>query len=99
MKAKLIREESAFGSLRITMTAFLENARIWRMCELRFRQTLVLGMSPCRSRSRWTSPPCWQTSPHLLAYQKETTIAKKLHALVALERSSSRMSGHLYLYQ
>ena len=94
VKAKLIREENAFGGLRVTLTAFLENARIAVQVDIGFGDAAV----PEPQEVDFPTLLGSFAAPHLLAYQKETTIAEKLHALVVLERSNSRMKDFFDVY-
>jgi hypothetical protein len=94
VKAKVIREENAFGGLRVTMTAFLENARIAVQVDIGFGDAAVPEPQPVDFPTLLAN----FAAPHLLAYQKETTIAEKLHALVVLDRNNSRMKDFFDLY-
>lgn len=94
VKAKLIREESEFGGVRVTLAAFLESARITIQVDIGFGDATV----PEPQEVDFPTLLPGFTAPHLLAYQKETAIAEKLHALVVLERGNSRMKDFFDLY-
>lgn len=91
VKANPIRAENEFGGIRVTLTAFLENARIPFQVDIGFGDATV---PEPQAVGFPTLLPDF-AAPHLLAYQKETTIAEKLHALVLLERGNSRMKDFL----
>ncbi len=92
--AKRIREESDFGGVRVLLTAFLENARIPLQVDIGFGDATVPEPQETDFPILLTGFP----APHLRVYQKETTIAEKLRALVVLERTNSRMKDFFDLY-
>ncbi len=94
VKTKLIREQNEFGGIRVSLTAFLEHARIPLQVDIGFGD----GTVPDPQEIDFPTLLEGFSSPHLLAYQKETVIAEKLHALVILERSNSRMKDFFDLY-
>lgn len=94
VKAKPIREENEFGGVRVTLTAFLDSARIVLQVDIGFGDATV----PEPEEVDFPALLPDFAAPHLLAYQKETTIAEKLHALVVLERGNSRMKDFFDLY-
>ncbi len=94
VKAKMIREENEFGGVRVMLTAFLENARIAVQVDVGFGDAAV----PEPQEVDYPTLLRDFAAPHLLAYQKETVIAEKLHALVVLERGNSRMKDFFDLY-
>jgi hypothetical protein len=94
VKAKPIREENEFGGVRIMLTAFLETARIAVQVDIGFGDAAV----PEPQKVKFPTLLSGFAAPRLLAYQKETTIAEKLHALVTLERGNSRMKDFFDLY-
>ncbi len=94
VQAKRIREENTFGGVRVTLVATLENARIALQVDIGFGDAAV----PEPEMVDFPTILEGFAAPHLLAYQKETAIAEKLHALVVLERSNSRMKDFFDLY-
>lgn len=94
VKAKPIREENAFGGVRVTLTALIENARVALQVDIAFGDATV----PEPQVVDFPTLLEGFAAPRLLAYQKETTIAEKLHALVILERGNSRMKDFFDLY-
>ncbi len=94
VQAKRIREENKFGGVRVTMVGTLENARIALQVDIGFGDAAV----PEPEMVDFPIILEGFAAPHLLAYQKETAIAEKLHALVVLERGNSRMKDFFDLY-
>lgn len=94
VKARPIREENEFGGVRVTLTAFLEDARITLQADIGFGDAAV--PEPQEVDFPTLLPDF--AAPRLRAYQKETAIAEKLHALVVLERANSRMKDFFDLY-
>ena len=94
VKARKIREENEFGGVRVTLTAFLEDARIAIQVDVGFGDAAV----PEPQEVVFPTLLSDFAAPRLLAYQKETAIAEKLHALVTLERGNSRMKDFFDLY-
>ncbi|HLA90973.1 MAG TPA: nucleotidyl transferase AbiEii/AbiGii toxin family protein [Gemmatimonadaceae bacterium] len=81
-----IRPENAYGGFRITLRARLGNAR------LRVRVDVGFG-DAVTPPPRLLDYPCLLEfpSPRLRAYSVETTIAEKVHTMVALGPNNSRM--------
>lgn len=94
VKAKPIREENEFGGIRVTLVAFLDQARIPLQVDIGFGDATV----PAPVKVVFPTLLADFAAPQLLAYQKETTIAEKLHALVVLARGNSRMKDFFDLY-
>jgi hypothetical protein len=94
VQAGRIREENEFGGVRVTLTAALETARIALQVDIGFGDAAV----PEPETVEFPTLLEGLLAPRLLAYQKETTIAEKLHALVVLERGNSRMKDFFDLY-
>jgi hypothetical protein len=86
VKMRLIRPEDPYGGHRVTVVGHLGTAR------LRVQVDVGLG-------DAITPAPIWldyptlldHAAPRLRAYQPETTIAEKLHALVVLGTRTSRL--------
>jgi hypothetical protein len=94
VKAAPIREASNFGGVRVNLIAYLDNARIALQVDIGFGDAAV----PEPEEVDFPTLLPEFAAPHLRAYQKETTIAEKLHAIVILERSNSRMKDFFDLY-
>ena len=92
--ARPAREENEFGGVRVTLTALLENARIVVQVDIGFGDETVPRPEEADIPTLLPDFP----APHLKVYQKETTIAEKLHAIVTLERANSRMKDFFDLY-
>lgn len=94
VKAAAIREGNAFGGMRVTLVVFLENARIALQVDIGLGDATI--PEPLMTRI----PTLLQgfEAPVLMAYQRETVVAEKLHALVILERSNSRMKDFFDLF-
>lgn len=87
VQAGLIREEHAYGGIRVTMVGFLGNARVQLQIDIGFGDavtpearevelpSIVLGVPPVR----------------LKGYPAETAIAEKFQALTVLGLENSRM--------
>lgn len=94
VRVKLIRQENVFGGIRVTLTALLENARIPLQVDIGFGDETVPIPEVVNLPTILSGFP----APLLMVYQKETTIAEKLHAIVTLERANSRMKDFFDLY-
>jgi len=92
--ASRIREANEFGGIRVLITAFLEDARIPLQVDIGFGDAVV----PEPELAVFPTLLDGFAAPRLRAYQKETAIAEKLHALVVLERSNSRMKDFYDLF-
>ncbi|HEY3332961.1 MAG TPA: nucleotidyl transferase AbiEii/AbiGii toxin family protein [Capsulimonadaceae bacterium] len=94
VRATYIRESNQFGGMRVTVTASLENARITLQVDIGLGDVTI----PEPLMTTMTTLLDGFQAPELLAYQRETVIAEKLHAIVVLERSNSRMKDFFDLY-
>lgn len=81
-----IREELEYGGLRLRTTAEISGARINVMVDIGFGDTVEPGAELVDYPSMLDFPP-----PRLRAYARETVIAEKFQAMVALGRANSRM--------
>lgn len=92
--AKRIREENEFGGVRVLLIAQIANARVQLQIDIGF------GDAAVPEPEEITFPPLLPefATPRIRAYHKETTIAEKLHAIVTLERTNSRMKDFFDLY-
>lgn len=81
-----IREEFEYGGLRLRTTASISGARIAVTVDVAFGDTLEPGAEVIDYPSMLDLP-----APRLRAYARETVIAEKFQAMVALGRANSRM--------
>jgi predicted nucleotidyltransferase component of viral defense system len=81
-----IREELEYGGLRLRTTASISGARIAVTVDVAFGDALEPG-------AEVIDYPCMLDlpAPRLRAYARETVIAEKFQAMVALGRANSRM--------
>ena len=88
-----IREEQAYGGQRITLTALLGRAKIPTRVDIGFGDTVIPGAINSVYPALLAFPP-----PQIQVYPKETVIAEKLHAMVALDMTNSRMKDFFDLW-
>ena len=81
-----IREELEYGGLRLRTTASIRGARIAVTVDVGFGDALEPGAEVIDYPSMLDLP-----TPRLKAYARETVIAEKFQAMVALGRANSRM--------
>jgi len=81
-----IREDQEYGGQRVQLTATLGNARINLQVDIGFGDVITPAPDNVEYPSLLGFP-----SPRLNAYPKETVIAEKLEAMVALGMANSRM--------
>jgi len=81
-----IREEQEYGGLRLKTTASISGARIGVSIDIGFGDTLEPGAEVLDYPTLLDFP-----APRLRAYARETVIAEKFQAMVALGRTNSRM--------
>lgn len=86
LRVELIREELEYGGLRLRTTASISGARIAVTVDIAFGDALEPGTELIDYPSMLDLPP-----PRLRAYARETVIAEKYQAMVALGRVNSRM--------
>lgn len=86
LRVNAIRIEDAYGGQRVEITAHLGKARLRVQVDVGIGDAVV-------PEPRWIDyPSLLQLSqPRLRAYQPETAIAEKLHAMVQLSAANSRM--------
>jgi hypothetical protein len=82
----LIREERIYEGVRVTLTATLARARIAVRVDVGFGDSVFPGPESIEVPVLLDFP-----APVLNAYAKETVVAEKLHAMVALGIVNSRM--------
>lgn len=81
-----IREELEYGGLRLRTTASISGARISLTIDIGFGDAMEPGAEMLDYPSMLAFP-----APRLRAYARETVIAEKFQAMVALGRANSRM--------
>ena len=86
LRADQIREEIAYGGLRLRTTASIGGARITVTIDVAFGDVLEPSAEVIDYPSMLNLP-----APRLKAYVRETVIAEKFQAMVALGRANSRM--------
>jgi predicted nucleotidyltransferase component of viral defense system len=89
-----IRAEDAYGGRRVTLEARLGNARIPVQVDVGFGDAMTPG-------PEWLDYPAMLDfpAPRLRAYNEETLIAEKLHAMVVLGARNSRMRDFYDVYE
>jgi len=86
LRVDRIREELDYGGLRLRTTASVSGARISLTIDIGFGDALEPGVEMLDYPSMLDFP-----TPRLKAYARETVIAEKFQAMVALGRVNSRM--------
>lgn len=86
LRVEQIREELAYGGLRLRTTATLAGARINVVIDIGFGDAVEPGLEEIDLPVLLDLP-----APHLRAYPRETVIAEKFQAMVLLGRANSRM--------
>lgn len=86
LRVDRIREELEYGGLRLRTTASISGARIGLTIDIGFGDAMEPGAEMLDYPSMLTFP-----APRLRAYARETVIAEKFQAMVALGRANSRM--------
>lgn len=81
-----IREELEYGGLRLRTTASINGARISLTIDIGFGDAMEPGAEMLDYPSMLAFP-----APRLRAYARETVVAEKFQAMVALGRANSRM--------
>jgi predicted nucleotidyltransferase component of viral defense system len=86
LRVDLIREELDYGGLRLRTTAQLSGARIAIVIDIGFGDAIEPGLQEIELPVLLDLP-----QPRLRAYARETVIAEKFQAMVALGLANSRM--------
>ena len=86
LRVDRIREELEYGGLRLRTTASISGARIILSIDVGFGDALEPGAELIDYPVMLDFP-----APRLLAYTRETVVAEKFQAMVALGRTNSRM--------
>lgn len=84
-----IREELEYGGLRLKTTATISGARVKLTIDIGFGDATEPGVDKIDYPSLLDFP-----APRLRAYARETVIAEKFQAMVALGRANSRMKDY-----
>ncbi len=93
VKAEPIREEAAYGGIRVIIEARLENSRIPIQCDVGFGDAVTPGPVAIEFPALLDFPP-----PHLRCYPTYTVVAEKLEAMVLLGEANSRMKDFYDLW-
>jgi hypothetical protein len=94
IKVSPIRTESEFGGVRILIRGSLDGAIIPLQVDIGFGDATL----PEPQEADFPTLLPGLQAPRLMAYQKETTIAEKFHAIVNLGRENTRMKDFFDLY-
>lgn len=86
LRVELIREELDYGGLRLRTTAQLSGARIAVVIDIGFGDAIEPGLEEVELPVLLDLP-----QPRLRAYARETVVAEKFQAMVALGLANSRM--------
>ena len=86
LRVRPIREELEYGGVRLQTTATLARAKIYVTVDVGFGDAIEPGLEEIDFPVLLDLP-----APHLRAYARETVIAEKFQAMVALGRANSRM--------
>lgn len=93
VKAAHIREDQEYQGQRVKLTAFLGKARIPIQVDVGFGDVITPKATEIYFPTLLDFP-----APHILACPRETVVAEKLHAMVMLGISNSRMKDFYDLY-
>lgn len=86
LRVGLIREELEYGGVRLRTTATVSGARVTVVVDIGFGDSIEPGLETIDYPVLLDLP-----APKLRAYARETVIAEKFQAMVALGRANSRM--------
>jgi hypothetical protein len=93
VRAHQIREDAVYGGIRVTLTATLGTARIPVQIDVGFGDAVTPAPVEVEFPTLLDLP-----APRLLAYPRQTAVAEKLEALVALGQDNSRMKDFYDLW-
>jgi predicted nucleotidyltransferase component of viral defense system len=93
VRGEQIREEQHYHGVRLTATTTLAGARIPLQIDIGFGDAVVPGPQVAEYPTLLDSSP-----PRLRVYPKETVVAEKFEAMVALGIANSRMKDFYDLY-
>ena len=89
LAVSLIREETDYGGLRLETVARLNKTKVKVSIDVAFGDATEPGLEEQDLPVLLDQPP-----PHLKTYARETVIAEKFQAMVALGRANSRMKDY-----
>lgn len=93
VSASWIREEDVYGGVRVKLRATLERARVTLQVDVGFGDAVV------PEPEETDFPPLLNfPAPRLRVYRKETSIAEKFSAIVALGMDNSRMKDYFDIW-
>ena len=81
-----IREDQAYGGMRIVLTAHVTSAKVRLQVDVGFGDVITPGAAAVKFPALLDFP-----APELRAYPRETVVAEKLEAMVSLGMANSRM--------
>ena len=93
VQAEPIRDESDYGGFRVRLSALLDSAQIRLQVDVGFGNAIVPGAQEEEYPTLLDSPP-----PLIRAYPREAVVAEKLHAMVILGSTTSRLKDFYDLY-
>lgn len=93
LMARLIREDQAYGGIRVTVAAHIGGARIRLQIDVGFGDAITPDPSQVEFPTLLGFP-----APVLRAYQRDTVVAEKLEAMVQLGQANSRMKDFFDLH-
>ena len=85
VEAEPIRDESDYGGFRVRLSALLDSAQIRLQVDVGFGNAIVPEAQDEQYPTLLNGPP-----PLIRAYPRESVVAEKLHAMVALGSATSR---------
>jgi predicted nucleotidyltransferase component of viral defense system len=85
----VMRDELKYGGLRLTTTARIAEARLRVVIDIGFGDAIEPGLDEIHLPVLLDLP-----LPHLRAYTRETVVAEKFQAMVALGRANTRMKDY-----
>jgi len=94
IQVEQIREDQAYGGIRVTMRALIGKIRIPVQIDVGFGD----AVTPDAVESRFPVLLQESESPVVLAYPRESSIAEKLEAIVSLGMANSRMKDYYDIY-
>jgi predicted nucleotidyltransferase component of viral defense system len=94
IEAEQIREDQAYGGIRVTMRALIGKIRIPIQIDIGFGD----AVTPDPVESRFPVLLQGSGSPVVLAYPRESSIAEKLEAIVSLGMANSRMKDYYDIF-
>ena len=96
VSAAAIHEDNVYGGVRVTLTAYLEKARIPLQIDIGFGDHVVPAPDDVVYPILLQSLPL--PAPRLKAYRRETVVAEKVEAMVTLGQGNSRMKDFFDLF-